>query len=268
VKTVLFCGGQGMRIREFSEAIPKPMIPIGGRPILWHLMRYYAQYGHKDFVLCLGYRASVVKDFFTSDRPQVFEECAISSFRRKSATALDSHDDWRVALADTGIDCNIGERLVAVKEHVKDEEMFFANYADGLCDVNLTRMIETFRRSNKVACFLAVRPTFSMHLIAFGESGRVSGFRLPSEVDLWINGGFFIMRPEIFDYIRDGEELVSEPFSRLIAEDKLLAYRHEGFWCPMDTLKDRQRLEQLIDGGSMPWIKPSLASRATADATP
>jgi glucose-1-phosphate cytidylyltransferase len=256
-----------MRIREFSEAIPKPMIPIGRRPILCHLMSYYAQYGHKDFVLCLGYKASVVKDFFTSDRPQVFKDCAISGFRRRNATALDAHDDWRVALTDTGNDCNIGERLVAVKEHVKDEEMFLANYADGLSDVNLTGMINTFRRSNKFACFLAVRPTSSMHLITFGKSGRLSGFRFPKEADLWINGGFFIMRPEIFGYIREGEDLVSEPFSRLIAEDKLLAYRHEGFWCAMDTLKDRQGLEKLIDGGSMPWIKPSPGNRAMVDAT-
>ena len=257
MKTVLFCGGQGMRIREFSEAIPKPMIPIGRRPILWHLMSYYAQYGHKDFVLCLGYRSSVIRHFFTSDRPQVFEECAISGFRCENATAVDAHDDCCVALADTGIDSNIGERLVAVTEHVKDEEMFLANYADGLCDVDLNSMIDTFRRSNKVACFLAVRPTFSMHLIGFGESGRLCGFHSAKDADLWINGGFFIMRPEIFGYIRAGEDLVSEPFSRLIAEDKLLAYRHEGFWCAMDTLKDRQHLEQLINGGSMPWIKPS-----------
>ena len=256
MKTVLFCGGQGMRIREYSDAVPKPMIPIGQQPILWHLMQYYAQYGHKDFVLCLGYKANVVKEFFLSGRPQSFNDCVVTGFGRNIEIIGDRHEDWRVALIDTGISRNIGERLVAVRAHVENEEMFLANYSDGLADVPLPAMIEAFRRSNKVAAFLAVRPSMSMHLVGFGSGGRLESFLDAKQADLWINGGFFVMRPEIFDYIEPGEELVGEPFKRLIAADKLLAYRHEGFWCPMDTLKDKQYLEDLVDSASMPWRLP------------
>ncbi|MEZ5817618.1 MAG: sugar phosphate nucleotidyltransferase [Hyphomicrobiaceae bacterium] len=254
MKTVLFCGGQGMRIREYSEAVPKPMIPIGHQPILWHLMSYYAAYGHKDFVLCLGHKASVIKEFFLSGRPQMFADCVVSGFGRKVEIIGDTREDWSVALIDTGIAPNVGQRLMAVRSHVENEEMFFANYSDGLTDVDLARMVETFRRSNKLACFLAVRPTMSMHLITIDADGRPQSFRNAREADLWINGGFFIMRPEIFDYMRDGEDLVNAPFARLIAEDKLLAFKHDGFWCPMDTLKDRQYLEELVDRGEMPWL--------------
>jgi glucose-1-phosphate cytidylyltransferase len=254
MKTVLFCGGQGMRIREYSDAVPKPMIPVGHQPILWHLMSYYAGYGHKDFVLCLGYKASVIKDFFLSGRPQTFADCVVSGFGRNVEIIGDTREDWRVALIDTGISRNIGGRLMAVRDHVAGEEMFLANYADGLSDVNLEHMIETFRRSNKLACFLAVRPTMSMHLINIDDSGRLASFKSATEANLWINGGFFVLRPEIFDYMREGEELVAEPFSRLIAEDRLMAYRHEGFWCAMDTLKDRQHLEEMVDRGHTPWL--------------
>ncbi len=261
MKTVLFCGGQGMRIREYSEAVPKPMIPIGQQPIMWHLMQYYAQFGHKDFVLCLGYKAGVIKDFFLSGRPQSFSDCVVSGFNRKVEIIGDAHEDWRVALIDTGISRNIGERLVAVREHVENEEMFFANYSDGLSDVDLPRMVDTFRKSGKIAAFLAVRPSMSMHLVSFG-GGRLESFRDAKQADLWINGGFFIIRPQIFDYIQEGEELVNEPFARLIAEDQLLAYKHEGFWCPMDTLKDKQFLEDLVDSAKMPW------RRSPAELTP
>jgi glucose-1-phosphate cytidylyltransferase len=240
------------------------MIPIGHQPILWHLMSYYAGFGHKDFVLCLGYKANVIKDFFLSGRPQTFADCVVSGFGRKVEIIGDAREDWRVALIDTGISRNIGGRLMAVREHVAGEDMFLANYADGLSDANLDHMIEAFRRSNKVACFLAVRPTMSMHLIKVGGDGRLASFQSAKEADLWINGGFFIMRPEIFDYMREGEELVTEPFARLIAEDRLMAWKHEGFWCPMDTLKDRQYLEELVDRGDMPWLGAQASEAARA----
>lgn len=259
MKTVLFCGGQGMRIREYSEAVPKPMIPVGHQPILWHLMSYYAGFGHKDFVLCLGYKASVIKDFFLSGRPQTFADCVVSGFGRNVEIIGDAREDWRVALIDTGISRNIGGRLLAVRSQVEREEMFLANYADGLSDVRLDHMIEAFRKSNKLACFLAVRPTMSMHLINIGDDGRLQSFRSAQEANLWINGGFFVIRPEIFDYMREGEELVAEPFARLMAEDKLMAWKHEGFWCAMDTLKDRQYLEELVDRGNMPWLEQATS---------
>ena len=253
MKTVLFCGGLGTRIRDYAENIPKPMVPIGDKPILWHLMNFYSQYGHKDFVLCLGYKANVIKDFFLNYRVQTYADCVVSKFGSDVKILGDPQEDWRVTLIDTGIWRNIGERLWAVREHVTGEPMFMANYSDGLAALDLPKMIETFKQSGKVACFLAVRPSFSMHLIDMNGEGKVNGIRSSDHADLWINGGFFIFRQEIFDYMREGEELVEAPFKRLIEADQLLAIRHEGFWRPMDTLKDKQVLEDLVEQGKTPW---------------
>jgi glucose-1-phosphate cytidylyltransferase len=262
MKTVLFCGGLGTRIRDYSESIPKPMIPVGDKPILWHLMHYYSQYGHQDFVLCLGYKANVIKEFFLNYRPQTYADCVVSGFGDRVELLGDPQQDWRVALIDTGIWRNIGERLWAVREHIGNEEMFLANYSDGLCDVDLPRMIEAFRTSGKVGCFLAVRPSFSLHLIDMGPGGEVKGVRASRDADLWINGGFFIFRRQIFDYMRPGEELVEAPFQRLIEANEILAYRHEGFWRPMDTLKDKQVLEDLVEQGNMPWLARPTANQS------
>jgi glucose-1-phosphate cytidylyltransferase len=254
MKTVLFCGGLGTRIRDYSENVPKPMIPIGDKPILWHLMSYYSQYGHKDFVLCLGYKANVIKEFFLNYQPHVYADCVVSGFGNRVETLGDPQADWRVTMIDTGVWRNIGERLFAVKSHVENEEIFLANYSDGLSDVDLPAMIETFKRSGKVAAFVAARPNFSLHLVDMNDDGRVSALRSTKDADLWINGGGFIFRREIFHYLRDGEELVEEPFQRLIEDDQLLAFRHNGFWRPMDTLKDKEVLEDLVEKGRLPWL--------------
>ena len=253
MKTVLFCGGLGTRIRDYSETVPKPMIPIGDKPILWHLMHYYSEYGHQDFVLCLGYKANAIKEFFLNYRPHIYADCVVSGFGDRIETLGDPQRDWRITMIDTGLWRNIGERLLAVRAHVDGEEMFLANYSDGLSDVDLPAMIEAFKKSGKVACFLAVRPSFSLHLVDMEQGGKVTGLRATQDADLWINGGFFIFRSEIFDYLKDGEELVETPFRRLIEADQLLAFKHEGFWRPMDTLKDKEVLEDMVEKGSMPW---------------
>jgi glucose-1-phosphate cytidylyltransferase len=253
MKTVLFCGGLGTRIRDYSENIPKPMIPIGDKPILWHLMSYYSQYGHRDFVLCLGYKSNVIKEFFVNYRPHIYADCVVSGFGDNIETLGDPQQDWRITMIDTGVWRNIGERLLAVRAHVDGEEMFLANYSDGLADVDLPAMIDAFRHSGKVACFLAVRPSFSLHLVDMDAGGRVNAFCPTQDADLWINGGFFIFRSQVFDYVRDGEDLVEMPFRRLIDADQLLAFKHEGFWRPMDTLKDKEVLEDMVEQGSMPW---------------
>ena len=253
MKTVLFCGGLGTRIRDYSENIPKPMIPVGDKPILWHLMHYYSQYGHRDFILALGYKANAIKEFFVNYRPHIYADCVVSGSGDTVETLGDPQRDWRVTMIDTGVWRNIGERLLAVRAQVEGEEMFLANYSDGLSDVDLPAMIEAFRQSGKVACFLAVRPSFSLHLVDMDVSGKVNALRPTQEADLWINGGFFIFRSEIFDYLREGEELVETPFRRLIEADQLLAFKHEGFWRPMDTLKDKEVLEDMVEHGRMPW---------------
>jgi len=253
MKVVLFCGGMGTRVREFSESIPKPMLPVGDQPILWHIMQYYSQYGHRDFLLCLGYKANVIKEFFLNPKRPVFNDCVISQQFSKVEMLGEAMPDWRVALLDTGMWCNIGERLMAIKHLVKDEEMFLANYSDGLTDAPLPAMIDFLKKSGKIGCFVAVRAPLNVHLAEFDADGVVTRFRTSSETDVWINAGYYIFRNKIFDYIRDGEELVREPFNRLIAERQLVAYRHEGFFRALDTMRDKQALDDMVDKANMPW---------------
>jgi glucose-1-phosphate cytidylyltransferase len=253
MKVVLFCGGLGTRIREYSEAIPKPMVPIGHQPILWHVMQYYSQYGHRDFVLCLGYKANVIKDYFLNYRSTASSDIVISDFGKNIEILGDHPPDWRVSLVDTGAWRNIGQRLLAVRHLVKDEEMFFANYSDGLTDAPLPDMVRRFRESRKLGCFVAVHPPINFHLIEFDDQGCVQRIRSSQRSEIWINGGYFIFRTEIFDFIKDGEELVEEPFNRLIEGGHLMVYQYEGFWRAMDTLRDRQLLEDMVERGETPW---------------
>jgi len=266
MKVVLFCGGLGTRIREYSEAIPKPMIPVGGQPMLWHIMQYYSSFGHRDFTLCLGHKANTIKEFFLDYRPEVFSDCVVSKNGGKVDVLGPPDEDWRVTMIDTGIWRNVGQRLCAVRDQVEDEEMFLANYSDGLCDVDLDAMVADFKASGKIGCFLAVRPALTFHFAEIGDDKLVSKMTPSTHADLWINGGFFIFRREIFDYIRPGEELVVEPFARLIEEEQLLAYKHNGFWRAMDTLRDRQLLEEMVEQGRMPWNRrETFACRAAAE---
>jgi glucose-1-phosphate cytidylyltransferase len=256
MKVVLFCGGLGTRIREYSESIPKPMVPIGNHPILWHLMQYYSYYGHQDFVLCLGYKADTIKSYFLNYKKIEGSDCVISDFGNKVEILGPPPPDWRLTMIDSGVWRNIGERLLSVKDHVCNEDIFLANYSDALCDVPLPEMIDYFKQSGKIACFIAVHAPFNFHLAEFEQDGLVNRMRSSHESQVWINGGYFIFRNKIFDYILDGEELVLNPFNRLIKDRQLLAYKYEGFWRAMDTLKDRQVLEEMVERGEMPW-RPS-----------
>jgi glucose-1-phosphate cytidylyltransferase len=253
MKVVLFCGGLGTRIREYSEAVPKPMIPIGHQPILWHIMDYYSNYGHRDFVLCLGYKANTIKDFFLNYKPQLFSDLVVSDHGKKVEVLGQPKEDWRVTLVDTGIWRNIGERLWAVRDHVKDEEIFCANYSDGLTDVDLDEVLAKFKASGKIASFVATRPPLTYHMADIAENGAVRDIYSAERANIWINSGYFFLRPKIFEYMREGEELVVEPFRRLIADDQLMAYKYEGFFRSMDTLRDRQVLEDMFEKGAMPW---------------
>jgi glucose-1-phosphate cytidylyltransferase len=229
------------------------MIPVGAQPILWHIMDYYSRFGHRDFVLCLGYKANTIKEFFLNHRPETYTDLIVSEGGAKVETLGERPADWRITLVDTGVWRKIGERLWMVREHVKDEEMFLANYSDGLTDVDLDEVVEKFKASGKVACFLAVHPKLTFHLAEIDEGGRVRDLVPSDNANMWVNGGYFIFRQEIYDYMREGEELVVEPFQRLIADDQLMAYKYEGFWRAMDTLRDRQALEDMIEKGNMPW---------------
>jgi glucose-1-phosphate cytidylyltransferase len=254
MKVVLFCGGLGLRIRD-AEDIPKPMVQIGYRPILWHVMKYYAHYGHKDFILCLGHRAEAVKSYFLN-----YNECTSNDFvlsaGAKNIQLLNSDiQDWNITFADTGISSNIGQRLKKVQKYLEGEDEFLANYSDGLTDLSLTRQMDHFHREGKIASFLCVRPNLSYHLVSLqqGADSLVSEIHAINNGSVRINGGFFIFKKRIFDYMRDKEELVMEPFQRLVAEKQLIGYPYDGFWASMDTFKDKQQLEGLCTGGAAPW---------------
>ena len=253
MKVVLFCGGLGTRLREYSETVPKPMVPIGYRPVIWHVMKYYAHYGHKDFILCLGYKADVIKNYFRH-----YDECVSNDFvlsgGGKNLELLNSDiDDWRITFVDTGLTSNIGMRLKAVENHVQNEEVFLANYTDGLSDVNLEAVVEKFLQTQSLACFVSVQPKASFHMITANEDDIVKSIEPITKSGARMNGGFFVLRREIFQYIREGDELIEEPFRRLIAEGQLLSYTHDGFWACLDTFKEMQQLEDLYSRGNAPW---------------
>jgi len=254
MKVVLFCGGKGMRLREASEHLPKPMVPIGYRPILWHVMKYYAHYGHKDFILCLGYRGDVIKDYFLSYNECVSNDFVLSEGGRKLQLLGSDIQDWRITFVETGADANIGQRLKAVQHLVSDEPEFLANYSDGLTDLPLPAHIEHFRRHDATASFVSIRPNLSYHVVSVADGGRVTGIEEIRRSGIRINGGFFLFKRDIFDFIRDGEELVVEPFERLVAQRRLAAYEYDGFWMAMDTFKDRQQLEDVHARGHAPWM--------------
>jgi glucose-1-phosphate cytidylyltransferase len=228
------------------------MITIGYRPILWHVMKYYAHHGHKDFILCLGYKADAVKNYFLNYNECLSNDFVLSNGGKKLELMSSDIHDWNITFVDTGIQSNVGQRLKAVEEHLAGEEMFLANYSDGLTDLPLPQYIDHFRRRDKVGSFLAVSPPYSSHLVAFDDD-VVAGVRPISKAGLWINGGFFVFRREIFDYLRAGEELVEAPFARLIAAEQLLGYRYSGYWACMDTFKDRQQLDDTYNRGDAPW---------------
>ncbi len=253
MKVVLFCGGAGMRLRGYADDVPKPMVQIGTRPILWHLMKYYAHFGHKDFVLCLGYKGNCIKDYFLHYDESASNDLVWSQGGKKVQFLSRDIDDWTITFVETGAHSSIAERLKAVQPHLDGEEMFLANYGDGLSDVPLPNMIEKFQNGNgAVASLLLVQPTASFDIVGVGPEGTVTNILPLNQSSIWINGGFFILRKEIFDYIQPGDELVREPFRRLIEKGALQAHKYNGFWQCMDTFKDKQHLEEL-NQTSAPW---------------
>lgn len=251
---MLFCGGLGTRLRDQSGGLPKPMVNIGMRPILWHLMKYYAHYGHKDFVLCLGYLGNSIKDFFLSYDQRLSSDFALENGHTR-IHALDSDiADWNITFVDTGVRKNIGQRLRAAQKYLDGDDIFLANYADGLTDLPLPELIDYFRKSGKIACFVSVKPSQTFHIVSLLNDGRVGSIDNVRDTDLMINGGYFVFRKEIFDYMQEGEELVAEPFRRLIAANQLIAYPYDRFWYCMDTFKEERELNDMYENGKAPWV--------------
>ena len=254
MKVVLFCGGLGTRLREHSETIPKPLVSVGYRPIIWHLMRYYSHYGYKDFVLALGYRGDMIREYFLNYKECMSNDFVLSEGGKQIEVMDEDTADWRITFVDTGLHSNLGQRLSRVRKYVQDEDAFLVNYSDGLSDLNLGAFIEESKKLDAIASFVSVRPSQSFHAVRSGEDGLVTAMEPVATSDAWVNGGFFRLRREIFDYMQDGEELVEKPFERLIAQRKLWTQRHYGFWAAMDTFKDKITLDRMEARGNCPWM--------------
>jgi len=253
MKVVLFCGGLGLRLRDYADHIPKPMVPIGYRPILWHVMKYFAHFGHRDFILCLGYRGDLIKQYFLDYNECLSNDFVFSSGGKSLKLANNDIHDWTITFADTGVRSNIGQRLLAVEQYVADEEVFLANYTDGLTDLDLASYLAYARQRDKIATFLSVKPNLSYHVAQTNDEGLVTSISELTQSGIRINAGLFVLKRDIFRYVLPGEELVIEPFRRLIGDRELAAYEYNGFFAAMDTFKDKQQLDDLYEGGQPPW---------------
>jgi glucose-1-phosphate cytidylyltransferase len=254
MKVVLFCGGLGTRLRTHSDTIPKPLVSVGARPIIWHLMRFYAHFGHKEFVLALGYQGQMIREYFLNYNECLSNDFTLSEGGKKIRLYSSDAHDWRITFVDTGLHSNIGQRLLRVKKYLGNDEVFLANYSDALADVPIDKMIAEFDSKPWTASFAAVRSTQSFHFVESTDNGFVTAIGPMRNDNVAINGGFFVLRREIFDHINEGEDLVEEPFGRLIAANKLGAYQHRGFWQAMDTLKDKIALDRMEARGECPWM--------------
>ncbi len=283
MKVVLFCGGQGLRLRDYGEKVPKPMVPIGYRPVLWHVMRWYAEHGHTEFILCLGHGADVIKNYFLNYDETVTNDFVLRPSQRAMAgrrssdpgtprdveLVTDDTSNWSITFADTGYASNIGERLAMVRPYLGDDEFFLANYADGVTDAPLPAMIEDLEQrhahNGTAATFLKVRPSQSFHCVDSDDNGNVRGLHDVTSCDIWINGGYFVLHNSVFQYMRRGEELVGPTFERLIDAGRLTSWQHEGFFAAMDTFKEQRQLAQLHDRGEAPWEIWNTAKQSLRD---
>jgi len=225
-----------MRLRGYTEDVPKPMVTIGARPVLWHVMKYYAHYGHKDFVICLGYKGNVIKDFFLEYEESVSNDFIYSQGGRRLEFVQRDIDDWRITFVDTGLRSTIGDRLRLIEPYLEGEDVFLANYSDGLTDFPLPQLIDDFKRRDSYASFLSVQPrSSSLDTVQLGDDGAVEAIQCMKDSDIWVNGGYFVLRKDVFRYLKPGEEFVYEPMQRMIAEGKVRSRRYDGVWQCMDT---------------------------------
>lgn len=259
MKTVILCGGQGTRIRDVSENLPKPMIPVGKLPILWHIMKYYAGMGHKEFVLCLGYKGQVIKDFFLNYESQT-RDFSITLGASKEIEYHTDHEetDWRITLADTGLESMTGARIRKIRKYIGDDEHFMLTYGDGVGDIDIDRLLKFHINHGRILTVTGVRPPGRFGELMGSAEGLVTEFNeKPQATGGRISGGYFVCRREIFDYLEDREDLVFEldPMRKLVAEGQMMMYEHDGFWQPMDTYRDYLYLNGLVAKGEAPWIK-------------
>lgn len=258
LKTVILCGGYGTRIRDVADDIPKPMIPVGRLPILWHLMKYYANYGHKDFVLCLGYKGQAIKDFFL-DYEAHTSDCTLTLGAEKSVEYHSSHEEsgWRVTMADTGMGTMTGGRIRKIRHYIGDDAHFMLTYGDGVSNIDLHKLLAFHNSHGRILTVTGVHPPGRFGELMADPHGLVTEFNeKPQAAGGWISGGFFVCRREIFKYLDDRDDLVfeQEPMKALVRDHQLAVYEHNDFWQCMDTHRDWQHLNSLVEGGKAPWM--------------
>lgn len=257
MKVVLFCGGLGLRMREASSMVPKPMIPLGGRPLLWHLMKYYAHHGHTEFILCAGYKAEVIQEYFTASDGGAHTWVLDDGTERLEMVRGDMQG-WTITIVDTGVETSISDRLAAAAEYLGDDERFLVTYGDGLTDAPLGPMIDAAIASGADASLMCARPPYSCHLLgmagADGDASRaVVSVANMRDMDLWVNAGFFVMRRAALDAIHPGDDFAEGTLARLAAHGRLSAYSHEGFWRGVDTMREWQAMDEMFRSGNAPW---------------
>ncbi|MFN7948206.1 MAG: glucose-1-phosphate cytidylyltransferase [Blastocatellia bacterium] len=255
MKTVILCGGRGLRLGEHGTALPKALIEIGGRPVLWHLLKLYSQHGLNDFVLCLGWLGEAIKRYFL-EHHWLYADFTLE-MKPDSDYALHKHqtsgESWRITFADTGPDTNTGGRVKRIAAHLGDDEEFCVTYGDGLSDINLCELIAFHRAHGKLATLTAVNPRSQFGLLKLDAAGAVTEFQEKPPLEQWINGGFFVFNRRVLDYLTADSVLEREPLEQLAREGQLMAYRHAGFWKCLDTYKDHLEFNQMWDAGQAGW---------------
>jgi len=245
-------------MREHSDTVPKSLVPIGERPIIWHLMKYYASYGHKDFILCLGYRGDMIREYFLNYNPYITTDFVMRDGGANIEPAQSDIQDWSISFVDTGLHANIGQRLMAVRDYLAGEKYFLANYSDQVSDLPFNDYLDEALAKDVVASFVSVKPQQSFHSVRADNNGWVTHLESIRDNDVWINGGYMVLRQDIFDYMEAGDELVEAPFDRLIAKNALWTKKYSGFWHAMDTFKDKITLDRMHGKGDLPRINNKL----------
>jgi glucose-1-phosphate cytidylyltransferase len=253
VKAIILAGGLGTRLREETEFRPKPMVEIGDRPILWHIMKHFAEFGITEFVVCIGYRGEVIRDYFLNYEARINDFTVhLGATREIEYHTNHLESDWRVTVVATGHDTQTGGRVKRVRSYVEDERCI-VTYGDGVADVDIDALLAHHERQGLLATVTTVRPPSRFGVLELTDDGRVSRFREKPRTDDWVNAGFFVFEPGVFDYLADDSVLEQEPLEALAKDDQLAAYRHDGFWQPMDTFREFQLLNKLWADGDAPW---------------